>query len=681
MTRIRKQLFTLRILTSLILCMSFCIIVPLATAQEPPEECPCTVCITMEEAQELGLDLCRVCEDERMIICGYTDAGIAKYCAELAERPFKIIFGSARSNHVDRPSDIQSQGVSGLKGYTNATVFLNGWDFDFHDSDHHINEIGIRLTDIHFDQIDGSLSWVAEVDYADKNFDDEFVWTYWYVVVAFNEGGYFEKENSGSDDGGRTDFSDSVGPLAEGVGENTILQRGTKFDFQSDDHDINELSVRILNEDFNPPTRILNWNTTLDYADQNFDDDYDWWLWYAAFSSPNMVKILGRDDPVINSCDGGQCGLTGESVSIPTGYDYAVVFLRGWKFDYTNEDHHLDEVGIRIENQEFDPDSQTLSWNVVVDYFDKNADDDYEWQYWYTVLGFQSAEVVRQENQPSMGLPEPLVLEETIYVDPNSPRDIDRDQDRDRLKDDLEGELAEHFKPYYQFDSAEAARRPIEPVTIFQVRPVGCSGLGCGDPTLVRIRWAWLFQEDGGYGPAEGSGFWDGGFCTEGCDAHSGDNAYGDYELESIDGGITWVLTRIYKETAHEPIEWTPGSSLKLEVHDRSHPVIYMSAHKHHEYLNNEWNHKDSPYSDVFLFDDNNDDVDGNGDFIIPDLHSHFIDSRFNNVGEPENHSPEFFVNQFTEVEFPGESAWGEDNFYDVHPNIEIWMQHGFTLP
>jgi hypothetical protein len=633
------------------------------------QACPCAACVTLSEARELGLELCTLCEDESPVICGYEVDGTPKYCSQRPTVPFKFIFGSRRSNHVGEQSDRQTVSVAGLKGYNHATVLLNGWQFDFHHEDHHLNETGIRLADVRFDRTTGSLSWVAEVDYADKNFDDEFVWTYWYVVVAFTDGELIDIEVSGSDDGGKHELSGSTS-LGQGLEEAIMLLRGWKFDYTSRDHDVNELAVVIRKESFDTGTGNLNWSATLDYADKNWDDDYNWWLWDVGFASPDIAEITSPLPPAPNRCGGGECSLRGETVTIPQGYDQAVVFLTGWKFDYTDPEHHVNEVGVRIENQEVNVASRVLTWDVVVDFLDRNGDDEYEWQYSYTVVGVRSAQVQRDAYEPPWGAPKPLVLEETIYVDPTLAADRERDQDHDWLKDDLEGKLAEHFKPYYQFDSAESHRRPVEPVTLFQVRPVDCTGVGCAGKTKVKIRWAWLFRKDGGYGPSS--------WCS---DSHDGDNSTGDYELDSADGGLTWTLRRIFKgkkllfkDIELPLIEWTTESVLKLEVHDYSHPIIYMSAHKHHEHLSNAGNHRDSPHSGWGC----NDDVDGNGDYVVPDLHSHFGDSRFNNVGEPgdENHPPAHFVNEFTTSEFPGESAWGKDKFYDVPSNAKKWMDH-----
>ena len=90
---------------------------------------------------------------------------------------------------------------------------------------------------------------------------------------------------------------------------------------------------------------------------------------------------------------------------------------------------------------------------------------------------------------------------ENIFIDPNNPKERAEDRDNDLLKDELEGELANGFKPYFRFDSSEKFRQPFEPITLFQVRPYGYTGLEYNGIYEILIRWTFLIKEDGGYGP------------------------------------------------------------------------------------------------------------------------------------------------------------------------------------
>jgi len=244
-----------------------------------------------------------------------------------------------------------------------------------------------------------------------------------------------------------------------------------------------------------------------------------------------------------------------------------------------------------------------------------------------------------------------VTLKESIYVNPSMPAEVDRDHDKDLLKDDLEGALADALRPYYKFDEAEDARRSFEPVTLFQVRPIGCTGAGCNGETQLRIRWGLLFKEDGGYGPH-------GSVCWEGLDNHPGDDDEATYIVKSFDGGRSWELSLVHvgfmgdsppgpndPDPHMRPWQRADYSESYRDSGGYLHPVFYLSASKHHMYLGSSYNHKDSPYSDPHG-DDCNDDVNGKGkDPVLADLHRVFGNAGYNNVGEPELHLDPSFVN------------------------------------
>lgn len=256
-----------------------------------------------------------------------------------------------------------------------------------------------------------------------------------------------------------------------------------------------------------------------------------------------------------------------------------------------------------------------------------------------------------------------------------------RDNDQDGLKDDLEYVLAETFKPRLVFDSSEHHRRDNEPVTLFQVRPQGCMGAGCPAPGVqtVVIQYAFLFQTDGGYGPSSD--------CS---DAHNGDNQSATFALTSADGRV-WkpVSVAAWKDPFNVP--GGPAGN------DR-HLNIYMSAHKHHQYIDTLNDEKDSVYSDYGC----NDDVNGRGAQILPVLKGEIcrklgIDGDVQrvgcsdlpyNVGEPEAHSAAFFMGALDSFGYTGENAWSDKRFKgglnDDHKDTSslrsMWMGHPFTF-
>jgi hypothetical protein len=240
------------------------------------------------------------------------------------------------------------------------------------------------------------------------------------------------------------------------------------------------------------------------------------------------------------------------------------------------------------------------------------------------------------------------------------------DLDHDGLVDDMEGALAEVFRPYVVFDSKESARRAFEPVTIFQVRPIGKRM----STLRVRIKYIFLFERDGGYG--------ENSYCF---DSHPGDNDDAFFDVDSGDGGVTWSLTRVH--LSFKGREWPRNSS--MSVHAYTHPTIHMSSHKHHEYFDTNRNHRDSYYSEWGC----NDDVDGRGVAFLVDLSSlQKAPGYRNNIGEPEAHPEGYFVDDLSSLFGPKATivsmwsvsvlqpgnVWSGDDFYEVGPIREKAM-------
>ena len=281
-------------------------------------------------------------------------------------------------------------------------------------------------------------------------------------------------------------------------------------------------------------------------------------------------------------------------------------------------------------------------------------------------------------------LPPPLVLAESIYVDACH-ADPDADRDQDMLKDALENRVAEFFKPYYKFDTREPSTslRPNEPVTTFQVTPHDndlCIGAGCQQKTRITIRWGYLFIRDGGYQIA-------------GCAStkHWGDNQPETFHLESTDGGVTWEMVGapvgIAEQAPHDP---TGPLANVMPSTRSSHPVVYFSAGKHHQYWSRGTGSKVKHDSGFWGCDDAT-----NGQHVASgyaDLISNFGDGRFNNVGEASHRDPQHFVGCLSEFTatfgklhvhgFQGDSGSHFANLtpaqWQAYDGKPTWQYHGF---
>jgi hypothetical protein len=234
------------------------------------------------------------------------------------------------------------------------------------------------------------------------------------------------------------------------------------------------------------------------------------------------------------------------------------------------------------------------------------------------------------------------------------------DADQDGLDDGMESRLADALSPYTVFDSNEGARQPFEPVLLFQVHPMS---LAAPNDLRVRITWVFLFRRDGGYGPDS--------WCS---DDHEGDNDHIWYDLASSDSGRSWSVTGVHTRR----LDW-PASYNTLFSYAYTHPVIYMSAHKHHMYFDTTFDHQDSAYSDWGC----NDDVNGKGVALLPDPRELGVlrGLDYANVGELGHSPPTSFP--MTVGRFYPDSAgphtasypWGGEKFYSCEPLSGKWEQ------
>ncbi len=230
----------------------------------------------------------------------------------------------------------------------------------------------------------------------------------------------------------------------------------------------------------------------------------------------------------------------------------------------------------------------------------------------------------------------------------------ENDLDHDGLSDRWESELAERYQPYFVFDSAESATRSFEPVVLYQVYCSNWIELGQNCPE-INIKYGLLWQRDGGYGPDS--------WCS---DDHNGDNQSLKV-LVSSTGNISSV-SRIY----NGKFVWPSNNYSNIEWR-REHPIIYLSAHKHHQFFDTRYDHEDSPYSAWGC----NDDVNGRGIKKYGTIRNQVtVYNNVNNVGEHFVH----LIEDLTPLGFPGESAWGTTSFcgglecdYDTSSMQAIW--------
>lgn len=209
-----------------------------------------------------------------------------------------------------------------------------------------------------------------------------------------------------------------------------------------------------------------------------------------------------------------------------------------------------------------------------------------------------------------------------------------RDRDGDCLDDDFEHALARWYAPLFVFDSRENARRPDEPATLYQVSsPGGCRA------AAVEIRYAYLFADDGGYAASP--------VCD---DRHPGDNQYLRLTVDLREGAA--ALRHVWA--------WGFGwPTHPLRFSEGHHPVVFLSAGKHHPYFDTRVDGAGSPYSSVGCAEA----MDGRGARVEAALERADAPRGRSNVGERGAHGAADFVDALDAWGYPGERAWGERPF------------------
>ena len=197
-------------------------------------------------------------------------------------------------------TDVRSVTDARLVGFSNATVVLRGWTFDFDDDDHHIDRMILRLTGITYDSTAGTVSWTANARYSDKNSDDDYDWRYQFLVIAFNGGGVTSVSSTGTDGGGSDSHNGSVVSTAlQGFDDAVVLPQGWTFNFDDDDHHIDRTALFLRNTVYDPSSGTVTWNAGLSYHDKNSDDDFAWGYDVAvlAFDGGGVTEfVLGPND-------------------------------------------------------------------------------------------------------------------------------------------------------------------------------------------------------------------------------------------------------------------------------------------------------------------------------------------------------------------------------------------------
>ncbi len=276
---------------------------------------------------------------------------------------------------------------------TMATIVVPvGWQFDYVDSDHHINEHSLRVID---ESLDASTTppiqnWTSAVEFKDKNSDDDYKWDATFQILRLSNAFATSGETDWLNKNGNTSTHDGTVTLPELAGFDTafVVLKGWGFDYTDPDHHINDIGIRLVNLRYDSASGTITWRAEAQYADKNFDDDYRWrYQWQVMATNAGVFSAAEQ-----SGNDGGGTDLDSGSVTDSqfASFDSAVVIPTGWRFNYADSDHHINENSLRIRNVQFDASTGSVRWNAVLNYADKNFDDGYDWRYNVVVLVFKS---------------------------------------------------------------------------------------------------------------------------------------------------------------------------------------------------------------------------------------------------------------------------------------------------
>ena len=335
----------------------------------------------------------------------------------------KVMHGSGCA-HLDKKKGtyLRIEQSVDVPAYANkAAVFLNGWKVKYSGGDHHLERLATAIGKIKLQP--GKLTWNAVGVLGDDKglFFGSFKaidWCDWYTVVAWNDTNLHAFVDQGDAEsfcktGGTPSGSDNFffasndrtttalswfssflynanfasGPTV------AILPRGFAFFWPASDHHLYQVAYNLehsekfiqswkykkaygeLNPLATPPTGrvdsgFVSWGTYSIFKDNATRRDYRFGELVSAMGGPDVGIIQPPFAILPLEGLGGGGHITAGSVGVETKqvvidnipYAYAIPMLTGWDLDYDDNDHHVREVGIWLDDLHYA--AGTLSYKV-----------------------------------------------------------------------------------------------------------------------------------------------------------------------------------------------------------------------------------------------------------------------------------------------------------------------------
>ena len=327
---------------------------------------------------------------------------------------------------------------------TNATVFLNGWEVDYLNGDHHVTGLGTLIDTIRIEQ--NTLKWQAAGILSDKNFDDAYQWCYHFTAIAWNPAtinllvdhsdGHCNRPNAmmGNVYSARNDNTTTALSVFASFIQNpafaasktvSILPRGFGFDWAGcdEDHHLLQLAYTMGHPEVfieagksykkmlgattpvaaTAPSQVGNgfvsWESSAIFKDDNDRRDYSFGEVVSGLGGTDLgvieppFSILPMNGDAQGSVSSnGVVMKTFVIINIP--YKQAIPVLTGWDVGYLTSDQHVKQSGIWIDKFHYDKNPTQLTGTLTYTLASILRDDDgspgFYARHKVTVLGFRA---------------------------------------------------------------------------------------------------------------------------------------------------------------------------------------------------------------------------------------------------------------------------------------------------
>ncbi|GAB4019113.1 hypothetical protein GCM10028808_55860 [Spirosoma migulaei] len=328
---------------------------------------------------------------------------------------------------------------------TKATVFLNGWEVDYLNGDHHVAGLGTLIDTIRIEQ--NTLKWQAAGILSDDNFDDAYQWCYHFTVIAWNPsrinlfvdhsdgncfkpkstpGNFYSTANNSTTTALASFASFIQNPNVVDSKTASILPRGFGFDWSGcdEDHHLLQVAYTVGHPEVfieagksykkntgniiplsaasasQVGTGFVSWETSTIFKDDDNRRDYSFGEVVSGLSGSDLgvidppFSILpfdGDSQGAVSS--GGVRTKTFVITNIP--YNQAAPVLTGWDLSYLAGDQHVKQAGIWIDKFRYEKNptqlTGTLTYTVASVLRDEDNWPDFGARHKVTILGFQSS--------------------------------------------------------------------------------------------------------------------------------------------------------------------------------------------------------------------------------------------------------------------------------------------------